>query len=334
LRCTAETTGDRREYGRIYYQMIKEELPYFSHDNNALSHPKMQALLAEYGFDGYGRFWALNEKIAQADEARMDISRKINRLALAQYLSMKVEEMDKFLAFLSDPEVDLINFSEGIITTDRTQENYEYLKTWRDKNRKKYEHKKSKPDMNSGKNDDDSDENSDEHNAHSNYPGENENYPGEISLSKVKVKEKKVKKMKYPDSDESGLFDPLPEKTKPEKPPPSPSENSESLQEAESLARLMISEHRKEFPDYLGGKDTSKIVSRWALDIEKLIRVDKKYPDNIYKVILWIKTKGNFWFTNIESGKKLREKFERLYEQMLLKARDEPQRDSKFGRRL
>ena len=43
---------------------MRDDLPYFSHDNNAQDHPKMQALIAEYGFEGYGRFWALHERIA------------------------------------------------------------------------------------------------------------------------------------------------------------------------------------------------------------------------------------------------------------------------------
>ena len=41
---------------------MKDNLPYFSHDNNARRHPKMKALIAEFGYEGYGRFWALNDR--------------------------------------------------------------------------------------------------------------------------------------------------------------------------------------------------------------------------------------------------------------------------------
>jgi hypothetical protein len=107
-------------------------------------------------------------------------------------------------------------------------------------------------------------------------------------------------------------------------PPPFFSENAQeskdspvlSMTEPIELANLLLDTHRKEFPDYLSGKDTKKIMERWAEDIEKLIRIDKKMPEMIRQVILWVKTEGNFWFSNIESGKKLREKFERLFEQM------------------
>ena len=94
---------------------------------------------------------------------------------------------------------------------------------------------------------------------------------------------------------------------------------SDSQKAADELAELLFTSHRKEFPDYLSGKSETQIRKKldgWAVDIEYLIRLDKKTPDAIRQVILWIKTPGNFWFHNIESGKKLREKFGRLYGQM------------------
>ena len=91
---------------------------------------------------------------------------------------------------------------------------------------------------------------------------------------------------------------------------------SESQKSAIELSDLLLTSHRKEFPDYLSGKNTKEITERWAEDIEKLIRIDKKSSETIRQVILWVKTNSNFWFHNIESGKKLREKFERLYGQM------------------
>jgi len=91
------------------------------------------------------------------------------------------------------------------------------------------------------------------------------------------------------------------------------------MTEPVNLSCMLFSLHQKEFPDYLSGKnndDLKKILLKWADDIEKLIRIDKKPPDIIRQVIQWVKTPNNFWFQNIESGAKLREKFERLYGQM------------------
>jgi hypothetical protein len=115
---------------------MKDDLPFFSHDNNARNHPKMKALIAEYGYEGYGRFWALNERIAESSGAFIDISKKINRLALAKELDLDGNELDKFLIFLSDPEIDLINIKDNIITTDRINELYKATVNKRKKQRK------------------------------------------------------------------------------------------------------------------------------------------------------------------------------------------------------
>jgi hypothetical protein len=124
---------------------MKDNLPYFSHDNNAHRHPKMKALIAEYGYEGYGRFWALNERIAESPGAYIDISRKVNRLDLAQELGMSGPELDKFLDFLSDPEIDLINLEGGKITTDRITENYQYTMEKLEKGRNRKKDKKNPP---------------------------------------------------------------------------------------------------------------------------------------------------------------------------------------------
>ena len=98
-------------------------------------------------------------------------------------------------------------------------------------------------------------------------------------------------------------------------PPP-----TECKKSALELSELILTLHRKEYPDFLSGKTDGEIkkkINGWADDIEKLIRIDKKSPEIIKQVILWVKTPGEFWFHNIESGKKLRLQFERLYGQMV-----------------
>jgi hypothetical protein len=111
---------------------MKDDLPYFSHDNDARNHPKMEALRARFGWQGYGQFWALNEMIAAAPGARLDLSRKLNRESAAGKLGMTSESFYTFLDFLKDPEYDLVNLDEaGILTTDRTQEDYKRLEAGR-----------------------------------------------------------------------------------------------------------------------------------------------------------------------------------------------------------
>ena len=56
---------------------MKDDLPYFSHDNDSRNHPKMKALRARYGWTGYGQFWALNEMIAGSSGARLDLGIRV-----------------------------------------------------------------------------------------------------------------------------------------------------------------------------------------------------------------------------------------------------------------
>jgi hypothetical protein len=130
---------------------MKDNLPYFSHDNNARRHPKMKALIAELGYEGYGRFWALNERIAESSGACIDISKKVNKLDLAQELGLNGDGLDKFLAFLSDPEIDLINMKDNIITTDRISEIFEKTMGNRGDERERKRAKNGKDDFPAGK---------------------------------------------------------------------------------------------------------------------------------------------------------------------------------------
>lgn len=60
-------------------------------------------------------------------------------------------------------------------------------------------------------------------------------------------------------------------------------------------------------------KDSTEL---WARDIDKLIRIDKRLPEEILRVIWWCQTKSDFWGPNILSGRKLRDKYDQLIGQM------------------
>jgi hypothetical protein len=261
---------------------VKEDLPFFEHVNNARNHPKMKALIAEFGYEGYGRFWALNEKIAETSGAFIDISKRINKLALANELDLDGAGLDKFLEFLSAPDIDLININNGKLTTDRITETYSKVMG----KRKIQREKKAK-----GEKAEIVDENGI-------IDSENEKIVDENDTEESRREENREEEIP------GGSVD-----------PPDVVSKNPVCQEAIDLASLLLATHRKEYPDYLASKD-KKTLPRWAEDIDKLIRIDKKAPENIRWVILWVKTPGNFWFHNIESGAKLRKQFERLYGQM------------------
>jgi hypothetical protein len=121
---------------------MKDDLPYFSHDNDARNHAKMKALRARFGWTGYGQFWALNEMIAGASQARLDLSRKVVKAAVACELGMTPSALDDLLLFLSNKdECGLINLENGIVTTDRTKEDYSKTEAGRQAAKERYARK-------------------------------------------------------------------------------------------------------------------------------------------------------------------------------------------------
>jgi hypothetical protein len=82
------------------------------------------------------------------------------------------------------------------------------------------------------------------------------------------------------------------------------------MQQADDLAHLLEDLHKQQDPKYQGKPES------WKVDIERLIRIDNRDTTEIRKVITWAKQPDSFWFPNIISGKKLREKYPTLKAQM------------------
>jgi biotin operon repressor len=72
------------------------------------------------------------------------------------------------------------------------------------------------------------------------------------------------------------------------------------------LSELLFTEILKRNPDH-----KKPNLQTWAKDIDKLIRIDGKYRNQIHDVIKWCQ-QDSFWQNNILSTKKLREKFDQL----------------------
>jgi hypothetical protein len=87
--------------------------------------------------------------------------------------------------------------------------------------------------------------------------------------------------------------------------------SAESLRLGELLFSEIIKENSK---SRLANQNTAakeKTITGWALDIEKLIGIDKQEPSTVEEVIFFA-THDDFWGANILSGKKLREKWDTL----------------------
>lgn len=104
-------------------------------------------------------------------------------------------------------------------------------------------------------------------------------------------------------------------------------EDSESMKQAQFLSQFLFDECRRIDERFCIGKD-SATVDRWAKDIEKLIRIDKRMFYEVKEVIAWAKS-HHFWTANIMSGVKLREQFPRLYTQMRKEKQDEEKKRPK-----
>lgn len=106
-------------------------------------------------------------------------------------------------------------------------------------------------------------------------------------------------------------------------PDPYPDPKSESKKEEKSvlsfekeeyqeLAKLILTLHKVVDSKF---KKTKEQLNKWAIDIRKLVEIDQRSLEEVEDVIRWAKDPDCFWFPNIQSGKKLREKFSTLYTQ-------------------
>lgn len=91
-------------------------------------------------------------------------------------------------------------------------------------------------------------------------------------------------------------------------------EDSDAYQAASYLAR----QKEKHYPDLKPPEE--KDLQRWAADFDKCNRIDKRSWDDIADVLRFSQ-KSSFWRKNILSGKKFREKYDRLLIEMTEEAK-------------
>lgn len=82
------------------------------------------------------------------------------------------------------------------------------------------------------------------------------------------------------------------------------------LEEATQLARYLRAKIVEKFPNNRSG-DTEAKLKRWAIDIDKMIRIDKRTPEAVKNAIDFAMN-DNFWCNNIWSGEKLRKHYDSL----------------------
>ncbi len=83
------------------------------------------------------------------------------------------------------------------------------------------------------------------------------------------------------------------------------------------LSKLLLIEIRKNDENFLVSNPDAEAPSlqRWAFQIDRLLRLDHRPPEEIRQVVVFAQT-SSFWRSNILSGQKLREKYTTLLLQM------------------
>jgi hypothetical protein len=107
---------------------MKNNLDYYPHKVQSHNHLKFKALRMLYrrtfnvdGWAGEGKFWALNNLIAESRYCVLDISNELKKLQVAVELDFTLEELDVFLDLLVN-KCDLVEFREGgYLVTDDVQ---------------------------------------------------------------------------------------------------------------------------------------------------------------------------------------------------------------------
>jgi hypothetical protein len=122
--------------------MGKNNISYYSHKVESHNHWKFKALRRVYKWDGEGKFWALNNMIAEADGCKLDISTENRKKAIAVELDFNSKEFEEYINFLAS-ECELIHYSDGFIMTDTTQEILSEINEKREKERERKAYKKT-----------------------------------------------------------------------------------------------------------------------------------------------------------------------------------------------
>jgi len=92
--------------------MAKDKL-WFPHDHNARSDLKMIALRSKFGWEGYGRYWALIEILRSEDCYQLSMN-ELHHYALAKELEMERKDLEEFVEFCWNIELIDITKSEDI----------------------------------------------------------------------------------------------------------------------------------------------------------------------------------------------------------------------------
>lgn len=105
---------------------MKRNITYYNHYVNSHHHWKFKLLRSSYGWSGEGKFWALNNMIADADQCVLNLNKKNIRISVAADLDFSIEEFNRWIDFLVK-DCELIKSLDGQIYTEIVRDNYTFV---------------------------------------------------------------------------------------------------------------------------------------------------------------------------------------------------------------
>lgn len=123
---------------------MKSNILYYPHYTAAHTHPKFKMLRVKYGWEGEGKFWALNNMIGLAENCKLDLSRKFVVADILELFKFNQEQFNEFIDYL-EKECELIEREGNCITTEIVQETFTQAEVKREDSRSRYRKKKDDP---------------------------------------------------------------------------------------------------------------------------------------------------------------------------------------------
>ncbi len=122
---------------------MKDNLSFYSRRTDSHRHPKFKMLRQLYGggSEGWaaeGRFWALNDIIAESEMCRLDVTIPRNKANISETLGLGLSDFDRFVDVLLSTDVELLfEIEPGIYSTKKVQERLDAVLVEREKSRKR-----------------------------------------------------------------------------------------------------------------------------------------------------------------------------------------------------
>ena len=115
---------------------MKNNLNYYQHYCDSHNHWKFKLLRSALGWSAEGRFWALNNMIANSSDCILKLNNKKIRACVINELNLTEEDFNNFIKILTE-DCELIINIDGSITTEIVRDNLREVNKQREASRRR-----------------------------------------------------------------------------------------------------------------------------------------------------------------------------------------------------